>query len=74
MKTHPHKSQPVLYRAYGGDEYAALITDVRENNECALVTFLPGGGTTTLTRVKYFSGKQDCVSANHNGPACYPAI
>jgi hypothetical protein len=72
MKLDPYKSQPVLYRAIGGSEYAAIITDVREGRECALATFMPMGGVTNVNRIKYFRHKVD--AADHKGPACYPSI
>jgi hypothetical protein len=72
MKLEPHKSQPVLYRAIGGDEYAAIITDVRDGREMSLATFMPMGGVTNVNRIKYFHRKAD--AADHKGPACYPAI
>ncbi len=72
IKLEPYKSQPVLYRAIGGDEYAALITDIREDRECAVVIFSPSGGATNVSRIKYFERRAD--AAEHKGPACYPAI
>lgn len=71
MRVDPYKSQPVLYRAIAGDEYAAIITDVREGRECALTTFRPGGAVSGVGRVQYYDRKADAPA---KGPACYPAI
>ena len=75
MKLEPYKSQPLLYRAIGGDEYAAIITDLRPHVDgvlCSVATFMPMGGVTNISRVKYFGRKGD--AADHRGAACYPAI
>jgi hypothetical protein len=69
----PYKSQPVLYRAIAGDEYAAIVTDFREDNGlCWLATFPTFGGVTNISRIKYFESRADAVG--HKGAACYPAI
>jgi hypothetical protein len=66
----PYKSQPVLYRAIAGDEYAAIITDVRDG-VCSLTTFPPGLASTQISRCRYFDRKAD---APETGAACYPAV
>ncbi len=66
-KRGPYKSQPVIYRAHGGIEYAAIITEVRPDG-VSLTTLPPGGGSLDLTRIRYvdpwLSVDGDCV--------CYP--
>jgi hypothetical protein len=71
MNLEPYKSQPVIFRAFAGDEYAAIITDVRENRLCSLTTFPPGFASTQVSRIQYFDRKAD---APDRGQACYPAI
>jgi hypothetical protein len=71
MKLEPYKSQPVLYRAIGGDEYAAIITDVRADG-CTLTTFPPMSVILAVSRIRYFHRRAD--AAEHKGAACYPAI
>lgn len=70
----PHKAQTVLYRAIGRiAEYAAIITDVREDG-CSLTVFEPGKSELMpLTRIKYFDRKAS-VLQDHKGPACYPPV
>ena len=73
-KLEPYKSQPVLDRAIAGDEYAAIITDVREDG-CDVSTFPPWGRstiTTAFTRIKYFESRAD--AKDFKGAACYPAV
>jgi predicted lipase len=72
MKLEPYKSQPVLYRAIAGDEYAAIITDIRESRICSLTTFPPAFALSQVSGIKYFERKAD--AADHRGGACYPAI
>lgn len=72
MKLEPYISQTVLYRAIGGDEYAAIITDV-DGRSCCLTTFMPMVlGNTVVSRIKYFERRAD--AEGHKGAACYPAI
>lgn len=68
MPAEPYKSQHVLYRAIGGTEYAAIVTDVRPDG-VDLTTMPPGGQGLYLTRVRYVQ-----TYAPRDGDAvCYPA-
>ena len=69
QRRQPYKSMPVVYRAIGGSEYAAIVTDVRPEG-VTLTTFLPGGALQSLTRVPFkWSGTELKCSAE--GPCCF---
>lgn len=67
---HPYVSMPVVYRAVGGSEYAAIVTDVRPEG-VSLVTFMPGSASATaVTRIPFKSSKDD-LRPQGEAPFCY---
>lgn len=66
----PYVSMPVVYRAIGGSEYAALITDVRPEG-VSLATFLPGSvSATAVTRIPFKTSPTD-LRPSGKEPFCY---
>lgn len=59
----------VIYRAHGGQEYAAMITDVRSARDVDVTTFPPGGGSFHLTRIPFVKFRLDSDAES----ICYPA-
>ena len=67
MTAVPFKSQTVLYRAIGGSEYAAIITDVRGKDVC-LTTMPPSAAGLHLTWIPYWNE----VPPESQMSVCYP--
>ena len=66
-RARPYKSQPVIYRAIGGAEYAAIITDVRGKDVC-LTTMPPSAEGLHLTWIPYWDDPMGMSAES----ICYP--
>lgn len=63
----PYKSQTVIYRAIGGAEYAAIVTDVRGRDVC-LTTMPPSAEGMHLTWIPYWEDPMGTPAES----ICYP--
>lgn len=65
----PYVSMPVVFVAIGGIEYAAIVTDARQEG-VSLTTFPPGGAPTYVSRIPFKASASD-LRPKAEPPFCY---